>query len=56
MPADLPTADALKTWPTSKLLECFALLVSSQFRGSDRNATLRRLYAAEIDRRLPIPR
>lgn len=54
MAANLPSADNLKTWSTSKLIACYVQLQDERFGGNARNATLRRMYAAEIDRRFPV--
>jgi hypothetical protein len=52
-----PTADELKTWLTSRLFSCFLQVEMSSASGprtSPHMATLRKLYAAEIDRRFPV--
>lgn len=47
-PSRLPTAEDVATWPTSKLLSCFL-----QVHGNP--GPLLRIYAAELDRRFPVP-
>jgi hypothetical protein len=51
--SSLPTADDVKAWPLSKLLSSYVQVVMDPV-GTTRGK-LRQLYAAEIDRRLPVP-
>jgi len=50
--ASLPTAEDVMTWPLSKLLSSYVQVVMDPI-GTTRGK-LRQLYAAEIDRRLPV--
>jgi hypothetical protein len=54
-----PTAQELTSWPTSRLLSAFVQVTVDPFASGAEarglRGTLRRLYAAEIDRRFPVP-
>ncbi len=51
-----PTPDELKKWTTSRLLACFVAVHIPGPNGLPHwGADLRKLYAAEIDRRMPVP-
>lgn len=51
--SSLPTADEIKAWPLSKLLSSYVQVVMDPMGGM--KGKLRQIYAAEIDRRLPVP-
>jgi hypothetical protein len=53
----LPTADDVRSWTTSRLIACYVQVVSADV-SSPRSPTghLRKVYADEIDRRMPVVR